>query len=140
MIVADTNIISYFWIPGIYTSDAERAYQTDPDWKAPLLWKSEFRNVLMNYMRNKLMTLDVAIQLMEDAESQMKEQEFTVISSDVLRLAKESQCSAYDCEFVSLAEELKIPLVTTDKKILSKFPSIAISLFEFSENGTTKNG
>lgn len=128
MIVVDTNVIAYFWIPGDFTQDAERVLQADPEWKVPLLWKSELRNVLINYIRHQLLTLDVALQLMSDAESQFKEHEFSVASSDVLRLSSQSRCTAYDCEFIALAEDLQVPMITTDKKMLSEFPNVAISM------------
>ena len=38
-----------------------------------------------------------------------------------------SQCSAYDCEYVSLAISLDITLFTMDKKVLSEFADIARS-------------
>jgi len=43
----------------------------------------------------------------------------------VLDLVASSTCTAYDCEFVALARELAVPLVTTDKQILRDFPAIA---------------
>jgi len=38
----------------------------------------------------------------------MMGQEYQVVSSDVLRLAARSGCTAYDCEFVALAQELGV--------------------------------
>lgn len=49
----------------------------------------------------------------------------------VIELAAESGCTAYDCEFVSLAERLNVPLVTSDKKMFAAFPEIAISMEAF---------
>jgi len=53
MIVADTNIITYLLLPTTYTSSVDSLYKIDPDWAAPLLWKSEFRNVLALYLKKK---------------------------------------------------------------------------------------
>jgi predicted nucleic acid-binding protein len=61
----------------------------------------------------------------------MKDAEYEVASEQVIRLATQSGCSAYDCEFVALAMDLNAPLVTVDKKILARFPDVAISLDEF---------
>jgi hypothetical protein len=44
VIVVDTNIICYRWIPSSHSPDADKALPKDPDWIAPLLWRSEFRN------------------------------------------------------------------------------------------------
>ena len=54
--------------------------------------------------------------------------EYTVGSLDVLRLADSTGCSAYDAEFIVLAQELGIHLVTMDSMILKTFPETAISL------------
>lgn len=48
-----------------------------------------------------------------------------------MALAASSACSAYDCEFVALAKDLDIPLVTADKQILTQFPDVAVSLATF---------
>lgn len=54
-----------------------------------------------------------------------------VVSSDVLRLAARSGCSAYDCEFVALAKELGIALVTVDREVLRESPGVAVRLEEY---------
>ena len=61
MIVADTNLIAYFFIPGEHTADARRVFLKDPDWVAPLLWKSEFRNVVATYLRQGYFNLKDAL-------------------------------------------------------------------------------
>jgi len=128
MIVADTNIISYLLMQTPYTDDADKLYQADPIWAAPMLWKSEFRNVLALYLRKGMITFDKALQLQEMAESIMSAHEYDTASTQVLSLVNESTCSSYDCEFVALANYLGVKLVTQDKKLLREFPSVAISL------------
>jgi predicted nucleic acid-binding protein len=133
MIVVDTNIIGYFFLDSDFSSQVEKAYQKDSHWAAPLLWRSEFRNVLAAYIRQNLLTLADANQIMTEAETLLKNQEYTVNSTHVLRLVADSSCSAYDCEFVALAQDLGVSVVTPDKKILADFPTIAISLDQFSK-------
>jgi predicted nucleic acid-binding protein len=128
MIVVDTNILVYFYIPGELTPLAERLLKKDAQWAAPALWRSEFRNVLALYFRQGLLTLGEAFRIQSEAEAVMSRNEYQINSFDVLRLAAESGQTAYDCEFISLAERLGVPLVTSDKKVLRAFPAIAVSL------------
>lgn len=61
----------------------------------------------------------------------MLDREFTVPSVSVLSLTDKSTCSAYDCEFVALARQLSVMLVTEDKKILAEFPDVAVTLDQY---------
>lgn len=131
MIVVDTNIISYLLLPTEFSEKASQLYQSDPEWAAPVLWRSEFRNVLALYIRKKLVTLAEALVIQEEAEELMKDREFTVPSVSILSLTDSSTCSAYDCEFVALARQLSVKLVTGDKKILAEFPDVAVSLNQY---------
>ena len=128
MIVVDTNVIAYLFLPGDHTSLAERLLQHDPDWAAPLLWRSELRNVLALYMRRQQLPFERALAIQNEAESLFAESEYEPDSHQVLRLVQSSDCSAYDCEFVALAKHLGVHLVTQDKKVLAAFPDTAFSL------------
>ncbi len=134
MIVVDTNILVYFHIQGDFTEQAIDAYQKDEEWAAPYFWRSEFRNTAMLYLRKKLLSLPYLMQLTRSAEGIMSGREFHVMADDVYRLASMSSCSAYDCEFVALAQDLGVPLVTVDKKVLREFPNTAVSLDQFVNN------
>src|SRR5256712_6196706 len=112
MIVVDTNVLAYLYLPGDFTADAERLLQRDSEWVAPLLWRSEFRNILTGYMRRKTLTFDQALNLQSEAESLLSGSEFEVDSRAVLELVQSSDCSAYDCEFIALATKLNTKLVT----------------------------
>ena len=128
MIVVDTNIIAYLFLPSEHSSQAELLLRRDPQWVAPVLWRSEFHNVLALYIRKSILSLEEALDLMDDATDLMQDQEFAVSSPRVLSLVAASTCSAYGCEFVALAQMLGVPLVTADRRILNQFPLWAVSL------------
>lgn len=128
MIVVDSNIITYLYLPTEYTELAERLLEQDPDWVAPTLWRSELRNVLAHYLRKQLLTFDAVFAIQTEAEALLCDREYEPDSYEVLRLVEASDCSAYDCEFVALAKRLGTQLVTMDKKILKAFPDVAIPL------------
>jgi len=128
VIVVDTNILAYLYLPGDYTAHAEAMLERDPDWAAPVLWRSEFRNILAGYMRRGTLTFEQARDLQAEAESLLTGSEHDVDSQRVLELVRDSDCSAYDCEFVALALRLDTKLVTMDAKLLQAFPGRAVSL------------
>jgi len=128
VIVVDSNIVAYLYLPGDRTASAEALLEQDPDWAAPVLWRSEFRNILAGYMRRKTITSDQACSLQSEAESLLAGAEFEVDSSAVLELVRDTDCSAYDCEFIALAIKLNTQFVTVDKKLLREFPTRAVAL------------
>jgi predicted nucleic acid-binding protein len=128
VIVVDSNILAYLYLPGDFTAQAEHLLANDPNWVAPVLWRSEFRNILAGYMRRGTLTLDQAYALQLEAEGLLNGREYEVDSLDVLELVKASECSAYDCEFVALAIKLGTKLATMDKKVLRNFPDRAFSI------------
>jgi predicted nucleic acid-binding protein len=128
MIVVDSNVLAYLYLPGEYTAAAEALLEQDSDWAAPILWRSEFRNILAGCMRRKAITFEQANSLQREAESLLEGAEFELESVAVLELVRDSDCSAYDCEFIALAMKLDTKLVTMDKKLLRAFPKRAIAL------------
>jgi predicted nucleic acid-binding protein len=128
VIVVDTNVLAYLYLPTEHTARAEALLQRDPDWAAPVLWRSEFRNILAGYMRRKALTFDEARAVQAEAEALMAGNEHDVDSQGVLELVRDSNCSAYDCEYAALAMRLGVRLVTMDAKLLKAFPKHAIPL------------
>ncbi|MEE9492608.1 MAG: type II toxin-antitoxin system VapC family toxin [Gammaproteobacteria bacterium] len=128
MIVVDTNIIAYLYISGEKSLQAEQLLSFDPLWSAPILWRSEFRNVLSQYLRKGILSLDEIMIMIQQAEELLDDNEYKISSAHIMQLVNLSSCSAYDCEFIALAQYLDAPLITADKKILREFPAVAISL------------
>lgn len=130
MIVVDSNIVAYLYMGGGYGPAAEALLDKDGEWAAPILWRSEFRNVLAGCLRRGDLDLEKARAMQSEAEQFMREAEFDVDSRSVLDLIHESPCSAYDCEYVSLAMHLGTNLITMDKQVLRAFPDVAVPLRE----------
>jgi len=131
VIVADTNTIAYFIIPGERTQQALAVFRKDSNWVAPLLWRSEFRNILSVHLRHSYISIRQAIEYMEKAETLMQDIGYIVNSSQVLDLSLNSGCTAYDCEFVALTQDLGISMITSDRKLLNAFSDFAISMEKF---------
>ena len=133
MIVVDTNLLAYLLLGGSGMAVARNVYLRDPVWHGPLLWRSEFRSVLAAYLRRGSLTINDALEVQRKAEELLTGREHVVASERVLRLVASSDCSAYDCEFVALAEQLRVSLVTSDRAVLKSFPAIAVSPSRFLE-------
>lgn len=126
MIVADTNLIASLYVENGMVELAQKVLKKDSHWIAPNLWLSEFRNVISLYCRKQLISYPDALFALSSCESFMYGKTVKITSRDVMRNVFASTCTAYDCEFVSLAQQKKIPLITFDKKILREFPDEAI--------------
>ena len=128
MIVVDVNVLAYLLIPGKFTQAAEQCLKAHEQWAAPRLWRSEFRNVLATYIRSDLISLADASAMVQRAALIIGAEEYEVETMDVLRLSKSSGCSAYDCEYIALAEFLDLKLVTADVKLQKAFPQRTVAL------------
>jgi predicted nucleic acid-binding protein len=128
MIVVDSNVIAYCWIHGQRTGLVHRLRRSDPDWHAPVLWRSELRNILAGYQRDGSLDGSQVRQVMTAAEAGLVGREHHVPSERVFQITGSSRLSAYDAEFVALAEILDVTLVTEDRAILGAFPGRAINV------------
>lgn len=128
MIVVDSNIVAYLFLPGEHTKAAEDLLRREPEWAAPLLWRSELRNVVAGQVRLGRLALDSARRIQAAAEGILAGREYQVNSEAVLGLAHDSGCTAYDCEFAVLAATLGTRLVTEDRALRKAFPGLAVRL------------
>jgi predicted nucleic acid-binding protein len=136
MIVADTNLLAYLVIPGTATADAERVRARDSDWAAPGLLRFEWLNVVAQQFRLNHLDRDCALRTFRRGLTLLS---FTKLQSDplfILNMCQKTGCSPCDLEFIWLAMELGVPLVTADRKLIDAFPGVAVHLSEF---GSAKN-
>jgi len=126
MIVVDANVISYLLIRGERSEAMDRLQKLDPDWIAPKLWLDEFLNVLCTYERTGGLTQEQSVELLEDAVALMDGASYDLPPERVLTVARQTNCSAYDSQYIALAQDLGLKLYTCDKRVISKCPSIAL--------------
>jgi predicted nucleic acid-binding protein len=126
VIVVDTNVIASLLLPtNEHSKAAMDLLERDRDWAAPVLWRSEFCNLLATAVRNSWLSEDQAKGLLSSAEELMIDGDYRVPADQVLSTAITSRCTAYDCEFVVLAKDLGVDLITADRALLRAFPEIA---------------
>jgi len=131
VIVVDTNVIHYCWVRGQNTEIAQAVWQKDPEWHAPILWRSELRNVLTAYLRRGLLTRAQIAGVLNLADQALAEREHILPDDLVLDVVANSALTAYDAEFVALATALSVPLVTADKAVLKAFPDRTLTMETF---------
>ncbi|CAN5604162.1 hypothetical protein BH20VER3_BH20VER3_01460 [soil metagenome] len=131
MIAVDTNIVCFYWLPSPRSSEAEALAELEPAWLVPPLWRSEFRNALASSVRHGVVAMKDAMELVARAENRLRSHERQVSSQTVMELVARSSCTAYDCEFVAVAREQGVPLITADREILREFPHLSVSLGNF---------
>lgn len=129
MIVADTNLIAGATLEHPRSAAAIDVRGVDVEWVSPPIWESEYRNVLATFVRLAKMTSGEAFDAWARAEPLVVA--VAVDPVHVLTLAFERGLSGYDAEFVALAMDLGVPLVTDDKRLRGACPEVAISPEEF---------
>jgi predicted nucleic acid-binding protein len=127
MIVADANLVAYYYLPGPFQSLAQKIIKKDPVWFVPPIFVSEFRNILIGFIRSGQLHKKDALEFAAKVEFVFSQRMKGVSSAQVMELAYASGCSAYDAEYVALAQIMDIKLVTNDKPLLKTFPKTAIS-------------
>jgi len=127
LIIVDTNVLAYTLIRGVATPWAEKLRGVDPRWAAPSLWTYEFENIVAAYLRRDEWDEARAIAALGNAVSLL-----SVVRDPspetVFGLVRKHKITAYDAQYVALAIELNVPLVTEDKELLKKFPGKAYSM------------
>ena len=131
MIVADANLIAYYYFPGPLQPAAQKVLEKDSTWFVPPIMIAEFRNITLGFIRSQKIQATDALDLVSRVEMVFGSRAWSVSSVKVMELAIASGCSAYDAEYVALAQMLKVKLVTQDGQLLKAFPGVAISVDSF---------
>ena len=139
MIVVDTNVITYFVLQQARTEQARSLYQLDGDWRVPPLWRYEFLNVLANFSRHAGEPSDLLESAWRNAVNLLGDKETQPDMIRALQLASRHDISAYDAQYVALANELGVPLVTEDKRLRRQRPDFVLSIEEYQSSYNQKN-
>ena len=124
MIVADSTLVSGLLFPTDEFHKVARAIRAkDSDWRCPELVFSEIRGVALKRVKNKV-PLDTVIAQCNLAASAVSV--YRMHSHSVLHTAIEGNIWTYDAEYVALARQLAVTLVTSDEGIVKKFPAVAM--------------
>jgi predicted nucleic acid-binding protein len=133
MIVADANLVAYFVIPGVSTQQAERVRAKDKLWIVPPLLPHELLNIMTTYVNRNRLGRDEAIRAYRRGLALVKVSDVSHDPIAILNLATTARCASYDAEYVWLAQQLRVPMVTADREVIEAFPSVALGLDQFAQ-------
>ena len=131
MIVADTNLVLHFLVEGEKSTSADQVFARDSEWHMPVLWRSEFTNALATLVRARRVSASTATEALRRGLTTFGTREHAVDAERAMQLAISSGCTAYDCEFICVAEQLAALVITYDKAVLRAFPKLAMSPDDF---------
>ncbi len=122
MIVVDANIVAYLVIDGPKSGLARELMAKHPQWILPPLWRHEFLNVLATGVKTRHFSLGQAEQYWGVAYAGLQASEVQPDMMLSLSLAAEHQLSAYDAQYVVLAQEHDAVCVSEDKELKRRAP------------------
>lgn len=129
MIVVDATVVAGFlFVADRFHAQADAVRAKDADWHCPELVFSEVRSVGMKH-HQKGDTLDATIARCNLTAATVSV--YRMHSHSVLHAAKEGAIWVYDAEYVALARQLQVKLITTDEQLLKQFPAVAVSPADF---------
>jgi predicted nucleic acid-binding protein len=128
VVEVDPDLRAYAVLPGERSIAVQALAERDPHWLAPRLWRWELRNVLATTMRVRRLPLSDALAAFAAAEQLVEEAGLEPSVEDCLRVAARGRISAWDAEFVCVAEALGVPFVTADRRLGKAFPECTVAL------------
>ncbi|MDD5266680.1 MAG: type II toxin-antitoxin system VapC family toxin [Methylococcales bacterium] len=133
MIVIDANILIYALIECDNSRMIPQLREKDTDWRTAGLCLHEILNVLTTYQRRGLLTLEQCRELLKSANRFISVAQCEVDMEASLSVAAKYGITGYDAQYVALALNLAVPLITEDRKLRQAAPEVAISMQEFIE-------
>ena len=131
MIVAHANLVAYYYLPGPFQPQAQKIIKKDSVWFVPPIFVSEFRNILLGFVRKGKLNKRDATELAVRVELAFSQRTKVISPVQVMDVACDFGCSAYDAEYIALAQMMDTKLVTNDKFLLAAFPKVAVTLEDF---------
>ena len=131
--IVDTMVFAYALL-GVeeFRKDATEILERMDTITVPDSFRVEMANVLWQWVNHRKISLEIALQIMDDAESLIG---LTISGTDLweraLALSVESNHPAYDTYFIAAAEMENSQVVSFDKKLKAIFPNKVLTPAEF---------
>ncbi len=133
MIVVDSKIVAYLLIEGEKTSLARALWNKESNWWMPTLWIHEFLNILVTSERTGNLRLRTCQEILGRAQSLFETKSQQVDMAYTLSLAARYRLTAYDAQYLAVAQSMDTLLITEDRKLRQVVPQHARSMRSFLE-------
>jgi predicted nucleic acid-binding protein len=130
MIVVDTNIMFAALVDSDWSAGARELYARDPDWRSDHHALVELSDVLVRYVRSRLLSAATATAVMIEIERRFGPGIVHSPQTAAMDVALAHGVSAYDARFLVVAATLELPVVTEDAKLRRAAPALTQSLRE----------
>lgn len=131
MIVVDVNVLAYSVIAGALTPLALQVRKKDPHWRLPGIWRHEVLNIFATYVRQGGLPRERAFKTLEDVYSRILPYEVELEPVETLEVALQHKITAYDAQYILLAQKLGVPCVTEDRALRHAAPRWTVSMEGF---------
>src|SRR5205823_2838052 len=128
MIVVDANVIVYCVVESERTALAKKIAAKDAIWIVPPLWRFEVTSALVTLVRAKALDRERAEIALQEADQMTSNREVAVVQQAAMDAALLFKLSAYDAQYIALAQRFKARCVTEDQRMLANAGHVAISI------------
>jgi predicted nucleic acid-binding protein len=134
MIVVDCNVIAYLLIEGEKTSLARTLWTRENNWWMPELWLHEFLNILATNERTGNLRLRTCQGILDLARSMFEAKSRQADMGYTLSLAARYRLTAYDAQYIALAQSMDVFLISEDRRLRQAVPQSVRSMKSFLES------
>ena len=131
MLVVDANVIVYSVFQTAEAPLVANLQQVDADWRVPSLWKHEVASAAATFVRARQANVQQARTAVQSALHMLANREIEIDLPASVEIALALDLSAYDAQYLLLAQVLSTRCVTADQKMLRQAPGLTIALADF---------
>jgi predicted nucleic acid-binding protein len=129
MIVVDSTIITFLFLEGELTELVKELHRIDSEWISPPILNHEMLNILA-VVGIEDQAIAPMEQIWRDMRALLGSRQQVPDPLRSLHLAIELEVSGYEAQYVALAQQLDIPLVTEEQRLLKHLPDLCLSIEE----------
>jgi predicted nucleic acid-binding protein len=121
MIVADASVVTFLFLEGELSGIAREIFMIDSEWITPPILNHEMLNIFaaVGSVEGNVQGME---ELWREARVVLGARQQIPDPQRSLRLAIETGISGYQAQYLALAHQLRLPLLTTDLLLLDLLP------------------